>query len=216
MNCAGFEQLIDAYLDGELSGTLRLEFDTHRLRCRRCQLTLAMMESVEHVVAADRGAPALADDFADRVMIGIRRRQTATLRIHPARVAVVAAALLQAAAVLYLAVGLPSRTPGPSLPARGAASTFDKEVVEDLKIEKTEMVYAEVMRRMESARSNLASDLSQLARYPLALSVSDEFARASAQVSERGPWGVFFRSPQADEPSDGDPVPGAADGQHSL
>ena len=68
MNCAEFERLIDAYLDGELAGSLRVEFDAHRLRCRRCQLTMIAMESVETVLANDRPLATLSDDFTERVM----------------------------------------------------------------------------------------------------------------------------------------------------
>lgn len=77
MNCCDFEQLVDPFLDGELSGTLRLEFDTHRLRCPLCQQKLAMMEACEHVLAREDHTPAISDDFSDRVMAAIAARQPA-------------------------------------------------------------------------------------------------------------------------------------------
>ncbi|MFN0137332.1 MAG: anti-sigma factor family protein [Phycisphaerae bacterium] len=71
MNCVEAEQLYDAYLDGELGGSLRLEFDAHRLRCPLCQQKLAMLEACEQIIAGDRRTPALSDDFTDRVMAQI-------------------------------------------------------------------------------------------------------------------------------------------------
>ena len=56
MNCSEAEQLFDAFLDGQLTGSLRLELDAHRLRCRRCQQTLAMMEACEHGAGLARRA----------------------------------------------------------------------------------------------------------------------------------------------------------------
>ena len=83
MNCAEAEQFFDAYLDGELSGSLRLEFDAHRLRCPLCQQKLAMMEACEHIIARDTRTPACSDDFTYRVMNEIRERRV--LRLHARR-----------------------------------------------------------------------------------------------------------------------------------
>lgn len=71
MNCVEAENLYDAYLDGELGGSLRLEFDAHRLRCPLCQQKLAMLEACEQIIAGDRRTPTLSDDFTDRVMAQI-------------------------------------------------------------------------------------------------------------------------------------------------
>jgi hypothetical protein len=71
MNCFDAEQFFDAYLDGELSSSLRLELDAHRLRCPRCQQTLAMLESCQHIIATDSRQPAMSEDFTDRVMAGV-------------------------------------------------------------------------------------------------------------------------------------------------
>ena len=108
MNCADFEQLLDAYLDGELSGSLRLEFDAHRLRCRGCELTVASMEAVEDVITADRPVPSLSLDFTDRVMGKIEVRKPRSTRSRNLRIAIVGGTVLQAAAVLMLALLLPS------------------------------------------------------------------------------------------------------------
>jgi hypothetical protein len=229
MNCAEFEQLIDAYLDGELSGSLRLEFDAHRLRCRRCQLTVAMMESVAHVVASDRSTPALSEDFAERVMTAIERRHPLSVRLRPTRVAVAVGALLQAAAVLYLAVVLPSKSPpstsGNGRSAAGAVpgatvsgdSTLDaKYLAADIVTERHEQLYEYIVGRVEAARVNLASDLNQLARYPLALSVSDDFARASQRIDEASPWQLFLQALFPVQSEEREPATPSATEQHAL
>jgi len=104
MNCSEAEQLFDAYLDGQLTGSLRLELDAHRLRCRRCQQTLAMMEACEHVLTADQRVPALAEDFTERVMSDAVHRRRLPGRLRSTRVAVAIGFGLQAAAVLILAI----------------------------------------------------------------------------------------------------------------
>ena len=81
MNCSDAERLFDAFLDRQLSGTLRLELDAHRLRCRQCQQTLAMLESCGEVIASDRRGPVLSDDFAERVMADVSEQQQSWLRI---------------------------------------------------------------------------------------------------------------------------------------
>lgn len=193
MKCSEFERLVDAYLDGELSSSLRLEFDAHRLHCRRCQLLMVMMEAVETVVASDNHEPRLSDDFTERVMAGVKRSRPASLRLRPTRVAVAVAALLQAAAVLYLAVSLPGHGPAPGptsvveMPAAGlsAERASGGEVLArfaeaDSRFARREALYDEIIRRIEAARANLASDLTQLARYASGFSVPEDVARASA------------------------------------
>ncbi|MHC5035492.1 MAG: anti-sigma factor family protein, partial [Planctomycetota bacterium] len=84
MNCSECERLFDAYLDGQLAGSLRLEFDAHRLRCRRCQQTLAMLETIGNVIASDPQVPEMSVTFTDRVMRQIqppRRVYRPSLRV---------------------------------------------------------------------------------------------------------------------------------------
>ncbi|MFH1747551.1 MAG: hypothetical protein ABIG44_10955 [Planctomycetota bacterium] len=196
MNCAEFERLIDSHLDSELCGSLRLEFDAHRLRCRRCQLTLAMMESVEHVIISDRPAPELSDDFTAHVMTDVERRRPLSLRLRSTRVAVVAGVLVQAAAVLYLAVLWPSMTPSAPVNTEptidvSLTATYDKL---DLQTERKEALYDLIVARLEAAGVNVAAEFNQLARYPLALSVPDDMARASTGMAESNPWQGFLRA----------------------
>ena len=104
MNCAESEQFFDAYLDRELSGSLRLEFDAHRLRCPVCQQKLAMMEVCEHILARDDRIPALSDDFTDGVMNQVNQRRLVSQRSRRRRIVIGATVALQAAAVLVFAV----------------------------------------------------------------------------------------------------------------
>lgn len=102
MNCNEAERLFDAHLDGQLSGSLRLEFEAHRLRCRRCTQTLALIESCTRVIASDSRIPALSDSFTDRVMSRVRQTHM-TRRLRLNRKTIAASIVLQAAAVLLFA-----------------------------------------------------------------------------------------------------------------
>jgi hypothetical protein len=128
MNCSEAEQLFDAYLDGQLTGSLRLELDAHRLRCRRCQQTLAMMEACEHVLTADRRVPELAEDFTERVMTDVGQRRRIPGRLRSTRVALAAGFVVQAAAVLILAIIIQSQ-PGEPLPGPGAVDRPNEVLV---------------------------------------------------------------------------------------
>lgn len=104
MNCSEAERLFDPYLDGELSGSLRLEFDAHRLRCGICQRKLAMMEACEHIVAGDHRAPQLSANFTDRVMADLIHRKVQAHTTRRRRLTIGAAVAMQAAAVIGFAM----------------------------------------------------------------------------------------------------------------
>lgn len=180
MNCSDWESLLDAYLEGQLSGSLRLEFDAHRLRCLRCQQSLAMMEAITHVVATDERAPALSNDFTDRVMEQILANRPVTIRPRWSRVAGWAVAL-QAAAVLALVL-----FPGlreiflPSTPPRTLVDVRPIDPAQ-LPAEARHEYYSAMISRAVAAHANLARDLGQVARYPLSVNVSDDFAKASTE-----------------------------------
>jgi hypothetical protein len=204
MNCAEFEQLIDAYLDGELAGSLRVEFDAHRLRCRRCQLTMVAMESVETVVANDRPPVTLSDDFTERVMGAIERRRPLSVRLRPTRLIVAAGVLLQAAALFFLAV----RPWHAGEPSTGRAVTVDAApiVQGELAARKLDEIYAgvdqkterhqalvdEIFDKLEAAGVNVATDLNHLVSYASALPVPDDVARASDGMNGANPLNVLF------------------------
>jgi len=107
MNCSEAEQFFDAFLDGELAGSLRLEFDAHRLRCPVCQQKLAMMEACEHIVARDTHMPAPPEDFTDRVMKEIGQRRVIKLHVRRRRIAVAASILVPAAMIVLFAIVWP-------------------------------------------------------------------------------------------------------------
>jgi hypothetical protein len=205
MNCAEFEQLIDAYLDGELAGSLRVEFDAHRLRCRRCQLTMVAMESVETVLANDRPLATLSDDFTERVMGAIERRRPLSLRLRPTRIALAAGALLQAAAVIFLAIypwhGAAHDTnnavaSSSTLAARaeaGAARNLNELYQRvDRKTELHQALVDEIFGKLEAAGMNVATDWNQLVRYASALPVPDDLARATDGINGANPLNVLF------------------------
>lgn len=219
MNCSDCEQLFDAYLDGHLAGSLRLEFDAHRLRCRRCQQTLAMMETIGHVIASDPHAPELSPSFTQRVMQDIGRSRT--VRFPLRRVALVAAAFTQAAAVLLLAIFWNSRPvappaepgpptmaavtdawPGEGDPAYNAVLGLIVEGVEDR------------IWEMYRGGARMTADVKNLAQY-LNITTPEDIARESSKIAGVNPWQAFWGTlgPE-DEPR---PAPSAsADEVHSI
>jgi len=104
MNCSEAEHFFDAYLDGELAGSLRLEFDAHRLRCTVCQQKLAMMEACEHILARDTRGPALSEGFTDRVMSEIDQQRIIARRVRKRRLIIGTTVAFQAAAIITFAV----------------------------------------------------------------------------------------------------------------
>ncbi len=103
MHCVEIEQLMDAWLDGELSGSLKLEFDAHRLSCARCQNMLSMLEACQHVIADD-APPAPSFDFTDRVMAQVSAPRTLKLERARWKNRWVAVGLAQVAAVAAFAL----------------------------------------------------------------------------------------------------------------
>lgn len=213
MNCCECEQLFDAYLDGGLAGSLRLEFDAHRLRCRRCQQTLAMLETVGHVIASDPQMPALSDDFTERVMHKIVRTPKHTTRIPLRRVAVVGAAVLQAAAVLTFALlwtGRPADDAAPApAPVVNVAGEWDHgdpgydavlgEIIEGVE---------DQLWDMHAAGTKLTAEVAGLARY-LNITVPEDVMRESQKVTRVNPWQSVwdvFNPPAEDEPQPAGPA----------
>lgn len=104
MNCSEAERLFDAYLDRELNGSLRFEFDAHRLHCPICQRKLAMMEACEHILVGDSRGPALSDDFTARVMGDISIRSEQIRRTRYLKLFVGGMVAMQAAAAVAFAI----------------------------------------------------------------------------------------------------------------
>jgi len=220
MNCSECEQFFDAYLDGQLAGSLRLEFDAHRLRCRHCQQTLAMLETVGHVLASDPPAPSLSEEFTARVMCDIAAGQPRKVRFPLTRVAVVAGALLQAAAVLALAVfwnaqsGATKTTPTP-VPAVTVETDDDEgppgyEAVHRLIAEGIE----DRLWDAHAAGAKLGADITQLARY-LNIAVPEDVARETSKLARVNPWQAVWDVLTPAEEDEPEPAPPAED-VHSI
>lgn len=215
MNCAECEQLFDAYLDGELSGSLRLEFDAHRIRCTRCQQTLAMLESVGDVIGSNAGMPALSDDFTDAVMSRIEARSPRRSWLRPSRRVVVVGVALQAAAVLLFALLFPweqQATPVPQVDPAPMVVADEQPAGFDFR----EAYRNYIVDRIDAVRSNLSSDIHHLASAPLQLNVPDEVARASADLADSSPLSGLLRAlvpPTDNEQAEATPD---ADGQYAL
>lgn len=197
MNCPEFETLLDAYLDGQLAGTLRLEFDAHRLNCRRCQQTVALLESAGHVIASDADVPDLPADFSARVMSAIATPEARTIRFPTTRVAVFAAALAQIAAALLFVVLWQYSSPPPvaghvtdvvvQTPRAADPERSDEATAYGLLVEGVE----DHLWEMRAAGRQLTADVLHLARY-LDIRVPDEVVRESTRLAERNPWQALW------------------------
>jgi hypothetical protein len=213
MNCPECEQLFDAYLDGQLAGTLRLEFDAHRLRCPRCQQTLAMLEAAGHVLASDADVPELPADFTSRIMQAIDVPAPRVVRFPSARVALFAAAIVQVAAIVSFAVLWPSGRTPPVPPAPTDATA--RLAGTDSEYPDRATVYSSIVEgiedhfwEMHAAGRQLTTDVLQLARY-LDIKVPDDVVRESTRVAEVNPWQALWDTlqPRAVE----EPEPAVAD-----
>jgi hypothetical protein len=219
MNCSECEQLLDAYLDGQLTGSLRLEFDAHRLRCRRCQQTLAMLEACANVISSDTQIPQLSDGFTERVLETVSQPEPRVVRFPLRRVAIIAGAIVQAAAVLAFAVmwNTPEVEPA-AAPVSGAAVTgvsegagsAGSEAIRDLIVERVE----ERLWDMHLAGVQWTTDLYNLARFCQVM-VPEEVARESSQMASGNPWDAIWETLRPVEEEEAAPTL-VADGIHSI
>lgn len=197
MNCSDAEQLFDAYLDGELSGALRLEFDAHRLRCGVCQKKLAMLESFEFVVASDDRVPAVSDDFTDRVMASIGPRPLRLARRR--RVAIFSAVALQAAAVIAFALLWRSSGGTPPLVAGGSVSPELEIALNDpTGAELKRYMFSELMR---SVQNSIENGVGGLPRYAWNLTIPREL------FDTPGPFNSMLESLLPAAPEKPEPAP---------
>lgn len=162
MNCWDSEQLFDAYLDGQLSGTLRVELDAHRLRCARCRKALAMMDACAHVISTDEANASVSEGFTDRVMAAIAARQAAPVRttgsswFTASRRRLFVAAVAQAAAVaLFVTLWPSTRNMAVQSGGRGPVIVAAQPTGNPLNISKA---VDRVNSGVSAARATLASD----------------------------------------------------------
>ena len=175
MKCSEAEQFFDAFLDGELAGSLRLEFDAHRLRCTVCQQKLAMMESCEHILARDTGGPVLSDDFTDRVMDEIEQRRVLAAHSRRRRLVIGGAVALQAAAVIVFAFLWTAywNQPEPVLPPGDPLFLPEVEdAMEGGPVALKELMF-ERLDQLGSAPASIEDQAKGLASFGLALSIFD-------------------------------------------
>lgn len=218
MNCSEAEHFFDAYLDGELAGSLRLEFDAHRLRCTVCQQKLAMMEACEHILAHDARGPTLSDDFTDRVMNEVGQRRIIAQHSRKRRIMITAAVGLQAAAVIVFAVLWAGywNQPAPPVLEPGADVAFVARVgdaiAEKDRVKLTELMFAR-RNQYVAARSNLKDEMNGLFRYAAGFSILDDLSFQPAPTPS--PWSLFPAMLAPTPVEETEPAPSAA-GSYSL
>lgn len=204
MKCTDVEQLFDAYLERSLSGSLRLEFEAHRLRCRRCQQALAMLESAVHVIAHDRREPPLSPDFTERVMDEIRARQPIwrRVRLSPATVSMIL--LAQAAVIAFAAVMIsrwtapPAADPGPVRLAARDPALESVDRYEQFREQVVGVVREGISKALSEGRpvraESIPEDLALMLRYGYAnLQLPEAVVRPSLDAAS-GNWADVFKS----------------------
>ncbi len=172
MNCHEAEQLFDAYLDGELSESLRLEFDAHRLSCPLCEQKLAILEACAHTLASDHDVPALSDDFTERVMAELRQKPVPIRRLRRRWVAAAAIANVAAAVAFLLYLALPRAGQQPAVVSATGEPQEVTSLDEALQDPSGVDLYDYITSRVEQARKakqQVAQDLASLPRYALNL-----------------------------------------------
>jgi len=137
VNCRQATRLFDAYLDGELSGSLTAEMHAHLVDCWRCRQSMGMLQACGDVIATDSAEPEVPADLADRVLAGLPQRPEvrSTIRVPWGRWGRVAAGLAAAAAILLVVSLLRPSTAPPLVPERPTVVLDDAMVrveVEDL------------------------------------------------------------------------------------
>ncbi len=219
MNCWECEQLFDAYLDGQLAGSLRLEFEAHRLHCQHCQQSLAMLETVGSVIASDNDAPELAEDFTERVMQQVERGgQARILRLPRRRTWWAAGGLASAAAAVALAFLVPWQSPEPLSATPGMGDSVAPELAEgNLDREHIVRLIAEGVEdrfwEMHAAGNQLSNDLAALAQY-LDIAVPADVVAESEKLAEN-PWTGFWQPALPPEDAELDDT-SSSDGLHSI
>lgn len=74
MNCEQAQQLFDAYLDGELSPSLKTELGAHCVQCADCRRAMALTQVSGHILSADRDPVELDVGFSDRLVACVDSR----------------------------------------------------------------------------------------------------------------------------------------------
>ncbi len=208
MNCIDVEQLIEAYLDGELSGALRVEFDAHRLNCSVCQRKVALLETCGDVLAGDQDLAELSGDFTDRVMHAVALRPRVS-RL-PRRLTLAAAVGLQAAAVLaFIWLVGPFRQAAPPVAGDGGGAVVHGETTENgPPLDLSGPVWDRV-DAFAAARSNLLSDFVAVANLVRSLEVPADVV----DIPAGNPFYLLQRLLVPESPDDG---PAGTGGVYSL
>ncbi|NLX04278.1 MAG: hypothetical protein GXY33_03935 [Phycisphaerae bacterium] len=115
MKCEHFEHFLDRYLDGELKGSLKLEFESHLVECEQCGHLMAMMSAVGEIVCEPApDEPELSSHFTDRVLGELDRMQGTRRRWYGIATAAAAAAALVVTVASLLVLAGPDRSAGVS------------------------------------------------------------------------------------------------------
>jgi hypothetical protein len=135
LTCEQTEHLFDAYLDDELSSSLRAEVHAHRLECSHCNHRLSLLACCGEVVGDNVSEPSLREDFTDRLMGNMPPRKVrASGGTSPRFYRLFAAVATAAAAVAITVLIVPPFHRKAPVPESVVASDVVKTVFQDGKI----------------------------------------------------------------------------------
>jgi anti-sigma factor RsiW len=116
VNCRQFEHFMDQYLDGDLGGSLKLEFEAHLVECEGCGHLYAMMDSAGAILASPSpDEPRISTGFADRVLaeVQVRRAKPVKFRKFLHRVSAAAGVVLMITGMFVYSQNRKAVSPGP-------------------------------------------------------------------------------------------------------
>ena len=79
MDCERVQELMDHYVNGDLSPSEQEPFEIHLRDCRRCQQRLKRLQKLLGILRSDP-TPPLPEGFVDRIMARAKDRETAIAR----------------------------------------------------------------------------------------------------------------------------------------
>ncbi len=116
MNCRQFEHFMDQYLDGDLGGSLKLEFEAHLVDCEACGHLYAMMEAAGAILSAPSpDEPRISSGFADRVLAEVNSRRARPVKFRRIlhRISAAAGIVLVITGMFVYSLNRGTSSPGP-------------------------------------------------------------------------------------------------------
>ncbi|MBL8086562.1 MAG: zf-HC2 domain-containing protein [Chthonomonas sp.] len=133
MNCAKFQALMSAYVDGELGGKEMLAVRAHIERCPACAAELSATREVKQALSS-MGSVEVPEGFEDRLVNVVMSKQRGPLQSVPTRWKVAMAGTLATAAAAVIVVQAMTHSnadvslPTPKIAQEGSSAAVPTDV----------------------------------------------------------------------------------------